>query len=286
MATWYLINNIRVGTVARYAGTLIDDAQNDTTPILAAGGLLYPSATPGLATASAIAESFVRAGNSPMAESVMLAALDAVQSGQITTNAAQIAAQDTVGNTVATNLRTASATYLDLGVPAARADNAVHAAYNADQPVAFPGPITNPDVPRNLTVTFAALWDGGDVVVDGEIDGIAVTETFVANPGATVVGTVMFDTVTAIEKTLVGAAAAAAEVGVGDVLCLHDNGTPVTLANNAALLLVDLVPEAGTVDVAESSIAPTTVPDGIVNFTALVNATHTHTQVAHNHTLS
>lgn len=76
MATFYLINNVRVGTSLRFAGELIDSVNEDTAAVAAAGGVLMPSATNGLAIAAERAQALRRAG-APLGEmaGIMTAAL-------------------------------------------------------------------------------------------------------------------------------------------------------------------------------------------------------------------
>ena len=49
----------------------------------------------------------------------------------------------------------------------AASTTAIHAAVQESAANAFPGPITQPDVPRRLTATFAAGWQGGDITITG-----------------------------------------------------------------------------------------------------------------------
>lgn len=91
---------------------------------------------------------------------------------------------------------------------------AVHAAYSGNAANTFPGPITSPTGTSTVVVSFALLWDGGNVIVSGTAAGAIVSETFAASPGATVSGTVLFDVVTGIEKTNVGVSGTTATVGV------------------------------------------------------------------------
>lgn len=93
MATWYLINNVQLGTVLKIAGELIDDAQEDATAIRNAGGILAPAPNATLAAASAIAIQKKLAGGTPEAcEAVMMAALDVTQEMKETTPVADSAA--------------------------------------------------------------------------------------------------------------------------------------------------------------------------------------------------
>ncbi len=56
MAQFYLLNCTQVGnTSKRYAGELIDDALESTTPLVAAGAQLFPAADAGVAVVVAAA---------------------------------------------------------------------------------------------------------------------------------------------------------------------------------------------------------------------------------------
>ncbi len=147
----------------------------------------------------------------------------------------------------------------------------VHAAHAATGANAFPGPVTNPDKPRNLTVTFDAGWDGGDVTVTGfDQFGEVVSETFTASPGATVTGSKVFASVATITKAAVGASAATASVGTGNKL-----GVLGKLVNATdALLLVDNAAEPATVDAAYNAFTPTvTLPNGLASYVFIANVT-------------
>lgn len=161
-----------------------------------------------------------------------------------------------------------SESQLYLGVPATASTTAVHAGFagnNASN--TFPGPFTNPDVPRNVTVTFAASWDGGDVTVVGtnQFDE-AVTEVIADAAGTTVAGTKIFKTVTSATKQSVGAAADAASIGHGTKM-----GIPARLgAATGNLLFVTGVSEAGTWDATYDAVTPTSVANGTRSYIVLV----------------
>lgn len=157
---------------------------------------------------------------------------------------------------------------LYLGAPAAAAAASVHANYNADEADnAFPGAFTNPDVPRNVTVTFNAAWDGGDVTIEGTDQfGNAISEVIADAAGSTVAGAKIFATVTGASKELVGAAAAPASIGTGTILGLSQ---PLSSASGN-LLFADGVGEAGTWDATNHSVDPTTAPDGSAEFIVII----------------
>lgn len=282
MATWYLMNTIRVGTRQHFAGEYIDDAIESTAALISAGAKLVASATTGMATAAGEAQAAVKRGNSAIAESIMNAALDATQG-------ATLLSQDTVDAATATNAATVASKVFALGAPAAPNTTAVHAGFAGnDAASAFPGPFTNPDQPRNATVTFAAGWDGGDVDLAGtDHFDAAQTELFASNPGATSAGTKTWKTITGATKSAVGAAADTASIGTGKIVGIIDStGAGVVLDDTAGMLTADGVGEAGSFDSVNNSVDPTTAPDGSVEFAVVVNVEHTHTQAAHTHTLS
>ena len=89
---------------------------------------------------------------------------------------------------------------LTLGSPAAVSATAVHAAVTltgAAQDVSTA--ITNPDVPRNVTVKGNASGIAGDCVITGtDAEGAALTETIALNGSSEVAGNKAFATVTNI----------------------------------------------------------------------------------------
>lgn len=148
---------------------------------------------------------------------------------------------------------------VQVSAPATASATAVHAAFAGnDASNNFPGPFTNPGVPRNATVTFDAAWDGGDVNVTGtdQFDA-AQSELFTSNPGATSVGTKVFKTITAATKSAVGMAADAASIGTGTKL-----GAGVNIVSAFGILTVDGAAEAVTVDATNDAFTPTTAPNG------------------------
>jgi hypothetical protein len=153
-------------------------------------------------------------------------------------------------------------------VPAAKSATAVHAAV-AGNAVAnlFPGPITNPVTPRNLSAVAASSYDGGALTIVGtnQFDA-AQTEVITPSAGSTVYGTKVFKTVTSITKAAVGANAAAVSVGTGDKI-----GVGYNVANSTGLMFVGGVLEAVTVDPATDAWTATSVPNGTLSFVALLN---------------
>lgn len=74
-----------------------------------------------------------------------------------------------------------------------------------------------PSDPRNVEVTFAGGWDGGNVTVNGTgEDDAAITEVITAAAGTTVKGLRVFKSITSAAKGAVGAAAATAQIFAGN----------------------------------------------------------------------
>lgn len=187
-----------------------------------------------------------------------------------------------VNNTTPTALPVASASRVILFEnPAAKAV-AVHAAVAESAVNAFPGPFTNPVIPRSIQCDFAAGWEGGDVTVDGtdQFDAV-ISEVFADNPGAVVEGLKIFKTVTAVSKELTAGAADTVTLQTGPKI-----GIIGTLADAVGLLFCNLVAEAVVLDLTYDAFTPTTDPDGINDYTLVVNLEHTHAQPAHNHGLT
>jgi len=125
--------------------------------------------------------------------------------------------------------------------------------------------VTSPAHARNLRVTMALNWDGGDVTVHGigQLDEVQ-SETFLAGSNVVRVGTKVWKSVTSASKDAVGLAAATASIGTGDKLGAGFDPT-------GALLFAAGVAEAGTFDAANLAFTPTTVPTGSVDYTLLAN---------------
>lgn len=163
---------------------------------------------------------------------------------------------------------TGRAGLVSLGAAAAKSATGVHAGIagtTSIDPVTTG--LTNPAQPRNVSATFAALWDGGNVIVKGTNQwGLEISETIVAVAGSTVYGTKIFKTVTSIEHTVVGVAADAYSVGTGDKL-----GVSVDVVDTLGMGMADGVAEVATVDALNDAVTFTTVPNGAKVLVALLN---------------
>lgn len=147
--------------------------------------------------------------------------------------------------------------------PAADSAAGVHAANGSDVQT-WPGPFTSPVVPRNISITFGALWDGGDVTITGtnQFDA-AITEVIADVAGSKVEGVKTFKTVTAITHQLAGAGGGiTATAGWG-----HKFGIAKTLAAAIGALACDSVTEAAAWDATYNAFIPTTLPDGAHDYT-------------------
>lgn len=156
-------------------------------------------------------------------------------------------------------------------VPAAKSATAIHADIRGDTAItAVTTGLTNPAQPRNVSSVTGADWDGGDTVVVGTDQwDAAQTETIVNVAGTTVYGTKIFKTVTSVAHTVLGTDVGLANtysVGTGDKL-----GVALNLVSSTALLFVDNVIEAVTVDTTNDAYTATTVPNGAKSFVLLAS---------------
>lgn len=159
--------------------------------------------------------------------------------------------------------------FVFLAPPAANLSG-VYTTQLASDPNVFTGTITNPTTPRNLTVTFGAGWDGGDITVVGtdQFDA-AIIEVFTAVPATAVTGIKVFKTVTSISKGILGTTGSVS-LGVGNKLGIVGR----LLNTTSALLFVDNVAEGATLDDTYEAFTPlTSLPDGVFNYSLLANVT-------------
>lgn len=151
-------------------------------------------------------------------------------------------------------------------VPAAKSATAVHAALAGSAANAFPGPITNPVIPRNVSAVAAFGYTGGGLTVVGtNLFDAAQTEVITPVANSTVYGTKIWKTITSITKASVGVAATIS-VGTGDKI-----GVAYNVANSTGLMFVGGVAEAVTVDPTADAWTATSVPNGALSFVALLN---------------
>jgi hypothetical protein len=155
------------------------------------------------------------------------------------------------------------------GTPATANTTAIHAAVASNAANAFPGPITNPVTPRNVTGVFAASYDGGNITIAGTDQfGADQTEVLTAVANSTVSGTKVFKTITSITKATVGATANAVSIGTGNKLGLGFNFL------SGGILLVDGALDSGaTFDATNDAVTPAggLVPNGARAYKAMVS---------------
>jgi hypothetical protein len=133
---------------------------------------------------------------------------------------------------------------------------------------------TNPTFARNVSCTFGADWDGGDVLVEGTDQfGKAASDTIVASVGNAVYGTKIFKTVTRMSYTGSGTDTHATNVvslGTGDKLAC---GT-VKLQSDNVQVFVAGVQDVSTIDLTYSAFTPSAsnLADGSKDFEVFANA--------------
>ena len=149
----------------------------------------------------------------------------------------------------------------DYTAPAAASATAVHAAVAATAANIFAAPFGSIEAwGRNLTVTFGAGWDGGNVTVTGTDQfGQVISETFTSNPGGSRTGSKTFRTVTGAVKTAIGASSDGASIGIGAKL-----GVP--FAFTAGQCFTDDVGQAATLDTTNYNFAPSSAPNASRNY--------------------
>lgn len=150
--------------------------------------------------------------------------------------------------------------------PATNSATAVHAAVtlHATLPTVVTTGISNPDVPRTLTVKGNQVNEAGDVVIVGtDVNGVTISDTIALNGTAEVEGVKAFVTVTQI--TLPPRTTASDTVSVGYA---KKFGMPQILKNVNYLLvkLFDAAADSGTLtldaDIAKNLFALDGTPNG------------------------
>lgn len=167
----------------------------------------------------------------------------------------------------------------NLGAPALADALNVHGAYDDDIAVDWPGPFTNPDVPRNLVVDFGGGADQNVTVSGTDQYDQPVSELFEVDAGV-VTGSKVF-------KTVIGAAYAAlgsggnATIGTGNRLgIVLPNEDVVAVTNTGGLIRAGGSIGGVTVDTVNDAVYDSSsivVPDGASGMGAIINVTHRHT---------
>jgi hypothetical protein len=114
---------------------------------------------------------------------------------------------------------------------------------------------------------MASGWDGGNVVVTGTDQwGGAQTETFTTGSDVTRLGTKVFATVDSAVKSAVGASAAGATIGTGEIL-----GLGVDLSDSSGICIGDgSLDGAAVFSSTTDSVKPSIAADGTV-YICIVN---------------
>lgn len=146
----------------------------------------------------------------------------------------------------------------------------VHAAYAATDPNIFPGPITQPDVPRSIYGTATLGYDGGDITVTGTdaLDRV-ISDTF--TPGAGSGTAKAFKTITQLEKATVGTTGTVTVIT--DLATTTKYGVPFAIAGsygvaqqgNGTAEPVTVSPAS-----ANNTVQFATAPTGAIRFTAVL----------------
>lgn len=90
----------------------------------------------------------------------------------------------------------------------------IHAAVQESAANLFPGPITQPDVPRKIAFAFAAGWQGGDITIVGlDANGRYLREVVADNPGSTVNTTNVFSFIASMTKETIAGTTDTVTVG-------------------------------------------------------------------------
>lgn len=156
--------------------------------------------------------------------------------------------------------------------PAAADNTGVHAALAGTAAKSFPGPFTNPVIPRNVRCVFAAAYDGGDITINGtdQFDN-AISETIVAVANSTVVGSKVFKTVTSAVRSVIGVNGATVSIGNGAKLGLPQKPAADAVVGETILIATATIEATAALDVANASVTTTTAPNGAVNFKFMYN---------------
>jgi hypothetical protein len=95
---------------------------------------------------------------------------------------------------------------------------------------------------------------------------VATSEVFLAAPGTTVAGVKTFKTVTSASKSLVGASATPASIGISNKI-----GVALQIVDGAAMLFADNAAIPATLDLVNNSFLPSQVPDGALSYALIAN---------------
>lgn len=123
---------------------------------------------------------------------------------------------------------------------------------------------------RSVRATFAALWDGGDIVLVGtDQDGLPQTETLAANAGGNRDSTKVWKSLTSATKTAVGATANAVTLGPGPLMGF---GIKNVITNSALLFAVGVGEAFGSISYTNRTWTPTTAFDNAKDYNIICAA--------------
>jgi len=143
----------------------------------------------------------------------------------------------------------------------------VHAAVQEGAANAFPGPFTNPAIPRSVQIVFAAGWQGGDITIQGTDQfGRPQVEVIADVAGTTVQGVKIWKTITAAAKELLAGTTDPATMQTGTKI-----GLLCRLTDATVLLFCGTASEAATLDSTYHAFTPTTVPNGTNDYILLIH---------------
>ncbi len=144
---------------------------------------------------------------------------------------------------------------------------AAHATVDAGAANAFPGPFTDPAIPRVVQCDFSVTYDGGDVTIQGtnQFDE-PITEVIAELANNIVQGVKVFKTITAASKAAVGTGGQTVDLETGLALGIQER-----VKDAAGILTADGSAEAVTIDPVENKFTSTTAPNGAVDFDLICN---------------
>ncbi len=144
----------------------------------------------------------------------------------------------------------------------------VHSAVAASAANLFPGPITQPDVPRGIYGTASLGYDGGIITVTGT-DALerAITDTFTPGSGT---GTVKaFKTVTSLSKATVGTTGSVTVIT--DAASTTHYGVPFAISGSYGIAMQNTgVAEPVTISTTNNTVQFGTAPNGTIRFNAVL----------------
>lgn len=149
----------------------------------------------------------------------------------------------------------------------------IHAAVAGTAANTFPGPFTQPDVPRNVAVDASALsYDGGDVTIVGtDAMDAPLTEVLTPNGGAAATGSKAFKTITGASKATVGVDPATVTIVTPTPAGKNHYGVGFAIAGPYGLAQQQTgTAESIVVDLSANTVTFGTAPNGTIRFNAVL----------------